>query len=488
MHISTINKHKNIINYNNERTFRNELDSAPAYLCRRFNKRLEMEVNKQIKIAASLQRILYAVFVLFLILFIGSLISSRNSAKGGSLELAMQQPNTAAVLWDPAGYDFEKGNAAILKKYGEMEKQVLKEDAGACSSWRNGSFHGRNLDWYQADYGCLIIQMPKGNGVKHASVSLVNSNKTVTQEFIKAGKISEELKSILPCTAVDGINDAGVVININIVPHQPGDGFIGEEGDLSSQCVVRYVLDNAGSADEAVELLAKKKVRQAIVNIAGDQTHYMISDKDRTAVVEFVRGEMKVTWFDKINDGWYSQNSNPAIMTNFYVCMGEQLAVGSDDFYNSHPTAMGVERWSTIKDQYPAAATDVDANLAIAKSVWYFRNIMADKKIWLSENAVAGSGYGKDGDGWYYMTEEGRIPCDDVKTAQQGYWDATMDAYWARYEKDYGSLSDPHVEGNDFWETSHTVIYDIENKVGYLYPFENAYSADGTPVVLRLPE
>ena len=103
-------------------------------------------------------------------------------------KMELKQPNTAVVVWNPADYDFKKGNDAILTKYGEMEKQILKENAGACSSWRNGSFHGRNLDWYQADYGCLIIQMPKGNGVKHASVALVNSNKAVTQEFIKAGK------------------------------------------------------------------------------------------------------------------------------------------------------------------------------------------------------------------------------------------------------------------------------------------------------------
>lgn len=403
-------------------------------------------------------------------------------------KMVIKQPNTAVVVWNPADYDFNKGNAAILDKYGEMEKQLLKENAGACSSWRNGSFHGRNLDWYQADYGCLIIQMPKGNGVKHASVALVNSNKTVTQDFIKTGKISDDLKSVLPCTAVDGINDAGVAININIVPHQPGDNYIGEEGDLSSQCVVRYVLDNASSTEEAVRLIEKKKVRQAIVNIAGDETHYMISDKDRTAVVEFVKGVMKVTWFDKKGDGWYSQNSNPAIMTNFYVYAGEQNGMGTDAFYDFHPTAMGVERWNTIKDQYSTASANVKANLAIAKSVWYFKNFMTDKKVWLSENAVARVGYGKDADGWYYMSGTTRVSCDGVLAAQKGYWDTAMEAYWAKYDKEYGSKPDPHIEGNSFWETSHTVIYDIENKVGYLYPFENAYSANGTPVELHLPE
>lgn len=75
---------------------------------------------------------------------------------------------------------------------------------------------------------------------------------------------------------VDGINDAGVAININIVPHQPGTKF-NETGDLSSQCVVRYVLDNAGCVEEAITLLGAKTICQSIVKLAGDQTHYMVS-------------------------------------------------------------------------------------------------------------------------------------------------------------------------------------------------------------------
>lgn len=397
------------------------------------------------------------------------------------------QDNTALAVWNPDEFDFEAGNKEILAKYGALEEMKLKSAAGACTSWRNGDFHGRNLDWYQSDYGCLIIQMPKGKNVKHANVALANSNKTITQEYIKAGgKVADGLRNIVATSVVDGINDAGVAININIVPHQPGDYYIGADGDLSSQAVVRYVLDNAGSVEEAIDLLRSRKVRQAIVALAGDQTHYMISDPTVTAVIEWDKGEMTVTTYTKQEDGWFSPNGNPAIMANFFDFVGEKYAVGSDEFYNFHPTAMGVERWLTVKEQLPASENTVAANFAIAQSVWYFKGLVTDKKPWYTDNAVAGTGYGKDELGWYYMSLGKRVDVENATAAMHGYWADNMESYWAAYEKDFGTMADPHVASNNYWETSHTVIYDIKNKVGYLYPFENAYNKTGEPINLTI--
>lgn len=397
------------------------------------------------------------------------------------------QENTAEVLWNPEEYDFEAGNKSYIERLGKMSGAA--RSAGACTSWRNGKYHGRNLDWYQADYGCIIIKMPKGGKVKHASVGLLNSSPIVTHEFIENGVIEGLNKSIFPCGVVDGINDAGVTININIVPHQPGTEYL-SEGDLSSQCVVRYVLDNAGSVDEAIELLEGRTVIQNIVAMAGDETHYMISDKEKTAVVEFDCGKMAVTYFDKNEKGYYSKNGNPAIMTNLFDFEVEKWGLGTDEFYENHPLAMGVERWASVRDQYDNAAVSVESNLNIAVSVWYYKHFLAEKSLWYTDNAVP-SAYGKDEKGWYYTVDGNRVDCDGHVSAQYGYWDGAMEKYWARYESEYGKIGDPHVKGNDFWETSHTVVYDIDAKKGYLIPFENFYAQDRAklePIVISLPE
>ena len=384
------------------------------------------------------------------------------------------QKNTVKVLWNPEDYNFEDGNRYWTKYFADKSEEPFS--AGACSSWRNGSFHGRNLDWYQADYGCMIIQMPKGGNVKHASVSLLNSSSTVTQAFLNNGVISAEHRAFLPCTVVDGINDAGIAININIVPYDGKNSFIQEEGNLSSQCVVRYVLDNAGSVKEAIQLLEGRKIRQSIAKMAGDETHYMISGKDTTAVVEFKNKEMKVTYFyQKGEEGCFSTKGNPAIMTNLYDCDLEEYGLSTPEFFEHSPYAMGIERWNTIKDQYPTAKKDVEANFKIAQSVWYFKNFMADKTLWYSENAIPSS-WGKEDGKWYFAIGEVKTYVADCPAAQVGFWNAFMPAYWAEYEKEYGNEPDPHLKGNYFWETSHSVVYDLNNKKGYLVPFENFYA------------
>lgn len=407
------------------------------------------------------------------------------------------QKNTAVVKWNPEDYDFEEGNTFCLERFEDLVKAKSNENqdenensgvpAGGCSSWRNGQYHGRNLDWNQMDFACLVIQMPKGGKVKHASVALLNGNSIATQEFLKTGVIEDKYKKVLPCSVVDGINDAGVAININIVTHTPGDKYVGKEGDLSALCVVRYVLDNAGSVKEAIELLKGRKVCQSIVELVGDETHYMISDKDMTAVVEFDNGDMVVTEFNKGTDGFYSEKGTPAIMTNLYDFAIERYGIDTDEFYEHHPLSMGVERWKTIEEQYAKAANSVMDNGMIAQSVWYFKNLIAEKTPWLSENAVP-TAYGKDAEGWYFMKEGERVARDNFKAAETGFWNNYMSGYWAKYAETYGKMEDPHVKGNIYWETSHSVVYDLDEKVGYLWPFENFYSKDGEPIVIGIAD
>lgn len=400
----------------------------------------------------------------------------------GTYQFLPTQEHTAIVNWDPSDYDFKKGNEYYMDYYVKAE-EALK---GGCSSWRNGNFHGRNLDWTQANFGCLVIRMPKGNGVTHASVATLNGSSTVTWDFIKNGSLTPDQKKYLPCVVVDGINDAGVAVNINIVPNDPAKTYIGNtEGDLSSQCVVRYVLDNAGSVEEALTLLGKRVVRQSIVGIAGDQTHYMISDPKETAVVEFINKEMKVTRYTSQNDGFYSPKGNPAIMTNMYDYAIEQYGFGNEDMFDEFPYGMGVERWNTIRNQYTAAKQSVEANLVIAKSVWYFDNFMAKKTPWYTENAIE-TVYGKDAEGWWYKPEGDKGEkkrAESHAEAMKGFYTEYMPGYWANYEKLYGDKNDPHIKGNDYWETSHSVIYDVDKKVGYLYPYENRYVSSEYPCI-----
>lgn len=391
------------------------------------------------------------------------------------------QPRVAQVIWNPDEFDFEKANKAVTERY----VNLYNMSAGGCTSWRNGRFHGRNFDWMQSDFGCIVLQMPAGKGARHASVSIINGNPAVDGALLDNDSIDGDYRNFLPCMAMDGINDAGVAANINIIHHTPGDAYIRrEEGDLSCVSVVRYVLDNAGSVDEAIGLLSRRKVSQDLVAKAGDDTHFMISDAEKTAVVEYDNGEMVVLYYHENGNGCRSGKGNPAIMSNLFNIAVEKWGLGTDEFYENRPFSLGVERWATVLSRYDDASRSVETNLDIAQSVWYFKNFMSRDNLWYSE--CADHDYGKDGQGWYCMLDGKRVPCSSWKEAQLKAWE-TMPEFRDGYDERFGKLADPHVKENGCWETSHSVIYDLSEKKGYLCAFEGFYSKDDSPIEITLP-
>lgn len=69
-YISAIIPYKNAKNYKNGGSFRNESDIAARYLRLVIKNRQDMAPERRIKISAALQRMVYVVFALFLVLFI----------------------------------------------------------------------------------------------------------------------------------------------------------------------------------------------------------------------------------------------------------------------------------------------------------------------------------------------------------------------------------------------------------------------------------
>ncbi|MBB3700651.1 linear amide C-N hydrolase [Flammeovirga yaeyamensis] len=66
------------------------------------------------------------------------------------------------------------------------------------------------------------------------------------------------------------------------------------EGDINQQQVVSYVLGNAKSVDEAIELLKKTKVEGSKLSLMKDielGIHFAITDGKRSVVVEYINGK-----------------------------------------------------------------------------------------------------------------------------------------------------------------------------------------------------
>lgn len=199
---------------------------------------------------------------------------------------------------------------AVAKKFYDG---YAYKPAGRCSSARYGSFHGRNYDWYFDQAPTFILKTPKTDVHPHKTLGVA------TLMHLKASQIEDGWKEgyeFLENAIVDGVNDAGLVCNLNVCP--PGDNpnyptkadeaaaiasgkpltevwnftydtnpekpkrFVGQ--------ICRVLLDNYTSCDEVKEHIDDWSWFAAR-NPTGEfqeEFHCMVSDKDKTLVIEFV--------------------------------------------------------------------------------------------------------------------------------------------------------------------------------------------------------
>ena len=149
---------------------------------------------------------------------------------------------------------------------------------GGCSSVRSGNFLSRNFDYPFDDRAEFVVKMSAGPD-RFASVGVAQVGTNLTESLVTSGKPSRWYKS-LPGATVDGINEHGVVAEINVVDGAPEWHTT---GDLHPLAAVRWALDHATNAQHAATYLAAN-----IRFPEGWQQnfHYMIADETSTYIVE----------------------------------------------------------------------------------------------------------------------------------------------------------------------------------------------------------
>jgi hypothetical protein len=110
-----------------------------------------------------------------------------------------------------------------------------------------------------------------------------------------------------PFWSFDGMNECGVAIAIMAVD-QARAPYDARRKTIADIHLVRLVLDHAGDAEEAVSLAGQFNIR-----IGEPALHYLVSDRRRAAVIEFVAGEMKVLW-----------NSGPWHVSTNFILSGDR--------------------------------------------------------------------------------------------------------------------------------------------------------------------
>lgn len=295
-------------------------------------------------------------------------------------------------------------------------------DAFGCSSVRNGNYYGRNFDYIFNDVPEFVVHM-SATDTRHASVG-VATHYGLRENLMEQGAYNEQLE-IVPNLTMDGINDAGVIASINVVPGEEDAGKLtgtnpdGE--DLEIAFSVRYILDNADSADEAIELLKARNLYGTAVHDM--YLHIMIVDPEKTYVVEFINNKMVAE----------EKTGDEQIMTNFYVNLPE---------LTEH--AAGVERYEILK-----------ANYNEATSLAGMRNLMKRVKY---SNA-----YNYSTTPWYSEA----VPQSVLKSDNAELF-AEYATIYENIQKDYWNYITNDIRNpasDTFWHTTHNSVYDIENKV-----------------------
>lgn len=313
-------------------------------------------------------------------------------------------------------YDYNEGQ--------EYLNNVYDIPRGGCSTVRNGEFFGRNYDWYYEDASEFVISVPKKKG-RHASIGMAYSR--ITNEEANTNEYSDKYK-VIPFLTNDGINDSGVVISINVVP--TGDmgyttGTNPNGDDLMTLLIPRFVLDNAGSVDEAIELLKNRNIYTPLTEKMAQEFHFMIADKNKTVVIEFVNNKMVVI-----------ENEN--IMTNFYLT--------NFDINNLPNHAMGIERYNILKDGYSKGNTK-DGMVSLMKEVFYTKAYdLNTSPYWYSEF----SGIYKGIDLTTKNVGESNLNGDVTKSG-------AYETYLTRIQELYKDRTRNKV----FWLTNHSSVYDL---------------------------
>lgn len=235
---------------------------------------------------------------------------------------------------------------------------------GGCSAVRQGNYVGRNFDFVYGDVAALIVRTPHTKD-RLETIAVTSGLFWFTNSAIEKG-ISDDKTKILPLCVLDGINEKGVMVEINCVNAADVGGKTTSTNEgapkLSQSVVVRYLLDHATSADNAIELLKERDIVSQLdmdvmgLTSKGFEVHFLISDLEKSYVVELDK--------TKPNKERMVVLQNTTIMTNFYL----HLADISANKYPDH--SVGVERYKKLKDNQQSV-TSLSSCKVMMESIRY---------------------------------------------------------------------------------------------------------------------
>ena len=299
---------------------------------------------------------------------------------------------------------------------------------GGCTSVRKGCLFGRNLDWYYSELCEFLIHTPASAG-RHGVTGMGGNAPELTRSVVESGAYNSGYRW-LPYTLADGMNDAGLVCSMNVVPTQRTydlrditTGTNPGKPDLCGLMIVRYVLDNhTGALEAAQDIRDNWDVYMPHAAGLDEELHFLIADSRCTVVLEFVENEARI--IVKGLEGW---------ITNFRLDGTETHADGTIDYGSVEDYGQGLERYDIVAREMVNVGTASDM-ASMMQGLW-FTQAYADGSTWKTE----------------FSGLHGLMVTDPI----EDYADVM-----ARAREMYLERSRSTAET---WHTEHTVVYDQEH-------------------------
>ncbi|MDO4467914.1 MAG: linear amide C-N hydrolase [Bacillota bacterium] len=350
----------------------------------------------------------------------------------------------ADYLYEVTFYDYDYAFEPTRKFFEKRFK------LGGCSSVQNGMIRGRNYDWTYDEEPAFVIHVPATEN-RYASVGVARSA-GMTPALIESGEDFEILR-LTPYGTLDGMNDQGLTINMNVVNYKEKGDFRMKTEDTSDDIfpamIPRLVLDYAANIEEALELIDQMDVYSMADE---NELHFMLTGKTsatnptfKTIAIEFIPDENQVYKMHVID----KFVEDKEIMTNFHLTDFD----GSEESLTEHP--MGYERYQVLFENYEMGNT-VAGMRELMKKVYYTRAYdLSDENFWYTE-------YSKG----------------DLTMKNRGLKNLKGDVCNAgEYEDVIGDMVDKflHRTRSDkapSWQTVHLSVYDIEHLTLSVIPQE----------------
>ena len=332
----------------------------------------------------------------------------------------------------------------------ELGKKFMKEryvpSGCKCTVVQSNNIIGRNLDETYNDSITAFIEVAPSDNT-YQSWGLISGMPLLTRELLESGDNSEILE-VAPFFTVDAINSEGLFVEVNLLNREISKGTttgttpaIEQREELSMMMLPRYIVDHYASVDDAItDITNYIKVYAPDTERFSGEFHYYLADGTKSVILEFVNNEIAVT---EVGTDY------PTVMTNFYV---DGVTLNDDntitrntsddpDAENENgvtPYGSGIERHNLVISQL-SGIQSVEDMQDLMRSLFY------TKSYTLTENK------------WYTEFVGGQLTVTSPDSAFSEIMQKASEIYAER------SRENPVT-----WQTIHSAVYDLANKVIYV--------------------